>query len=207
MPIYVLQLKATLENIGLIHPTLDSIKISVQHPQDDSQTLSDVILSCANDVEMHVQHGDGFENVAFNMSWEQKTKPASCVVCDAATVKKALPKKCKNAGDYTVRDYTEDDSGSFVPVLAVDFSGMEPTSFTPADCEEFEVTTIGGKKVSEPQRSELVTTGTWRATTKLTTLPLNLFGSLSLARLRSLRATWLPLMMTGASMTTRMTRA
>ncbi|GMI55684.1 hypothetical protein ScalyP_jg4048 [Parmales sp. scaly parma] len=146
MPIYVLQLKATLENIGLIHPTLDSIKISVQHPQDDSQTRSDVILSCANDVEMHVQHGDGFENVAFNMSWEQKTKPASCVVCDAATVKKALPKKCKNAGDYTVRDYTEDDSGSFVPVLAVDFSGMEPTSFTPADCEEFEVTTIGGKK-------------------------------------------------------------
>ena len=51
-----------------------------------------------------------------------------------------------NDNRYMFRELTEDDSEKFVPVLAVDFKGdIEPTAFEPADSEEFEVETTGGK--------------------------------------------------------------
>jgi len=144
--IYVLQMKCVLENISCVKPCLESCKISVKHPKDDSQIRDDVILSLSNDVEMAVNHGEGVSNVAFNMSWEKGTKPASCVNLTLAEVKKALPKKCKNSADYLFRELTEEDSGQFVPILACDFKGdMEPNGFQPADSEEFNVTTVGGK--------------------------------------------------------------
>ena len=93
-----------------------------------------------------MNHGEGVENVAFNMSWEKGSKPASCVVLSVAEVKKALPKKCKNKEDYMFRALNEEDNEKFVPILAIDFKGdIEPISFEPADSEEFEVTTTGGR--------------------------------------------------------------
>ena len=78
----------------------------------------------------------------FALKWEGKKRSILGVLA-AADAKAALKKK-KYKGEQP-RDYTADDSGNWVPILAVECRGMEPYAFHPLG-NEFVVTSEGGVK-------------------------------------------------------------
>ena len=66
-----------------------------------------------------------------------------------AEVKTAFKKAGKKAKDNnSIREMTENDSETFVPVLALDCRGLEPYEFFPMG-GEFTVTSLGGKVFDE----------------------------------------------------------
>jgi hypothetical protein len=79
----------------------------------------------------------------FALKWEGSQKRSILGVLSAADAKAALKKK-KYKGEQP-RDYTADDSGNWVPILAVECRGMEPYAFHPLG-NEFVVTSEGGVK-------------------------------------------------------------
>jgi hypothetical protein len=77
----------------------------------------------------------------FTLKWEGQKKACILQVLDEKEAASALKKKkykgCKP------RAYTGDDSGEWIPFLALECRGLEPYSFSPM-ADEFQITSEGG---------------------------------------------------------------
>lgn len=84
----------------------------------------------------------------FRLNWEGNKKPSTLTFLDDAATKTNLKKK-KNV--QLPRSYTSDDTGSWVPMLAVDCRGMEPYAYFPMgdDNNEFVITSAEGTEFTE----------------------------------------------------------
>ena len=75
-----------------------------------------------------------------SIKWEGNKKPCILEVLDDDAAKAALKKK---KSKDVPRTLTEDDSGSWVPLLAMECRGLEPYAFHPMG-DEFIITSSGG---------------------------------------------------------------
>lgn len=83
----------------------------------------------------------------FSLKWEGSKKMSVLQVFDEKEAASALKKKKKYKGEKP-RAYTGDDSGTWVPLLAMECRGLEPYAFHPMK-DEFIITSEGGCKFDD----------------------------------------------------------
>jgi hypothetical protein len=83
----------------------------------------------------------------FTLKWEGSKKASILQCLDEKEAASALKKKKKYKGEKP-RSYTGDDSGNWVPLLAMECRGLEPYAFHPMS-DEFIITSEGGFKFDE----------------------------------------------------------
>ena len=139
-----------LEGIGTI--SLDrtaNICFDVRDPRSDL-IREKVVLNPSEFVEQDESSREPPHH--FALTWEGQKKKSVIAVLDEAAVKSTMKKsekKKKGGGGGGVaevgipRDVAADDSGEFVPILAMDCRGIEPYAFHPMG-EELIVTSEGG---------------------------------------------------------------
>ena len=81
-----------------------------------------------------------------SLKWEGSKKASILQVLDDKEAASALKKK-KYKGEKP-RAYTGDDSGEWIPMLAMECRGLEPYEFHPMK-NEFVVFSVGGEKYDE----------------------------------------------------------
>ena len=142
MVLFLLAIKADLENVSNVHLVRDAnLCLSVRNPLSDFETRDRVTVDPSATLEELSREGPHH----FRLSWEGSKKASTLAVLSDAEAKTALKKK-KNAP--VPRDITEQDSGEWVPILAVECRGLEPFAFFPMG-NEFVVTSAGGTAFSE----------------------------------------------------------
>jgi hypothetical protein len=114
-----------------------NICISVRNPLSDDEVRDKVAFGLSDTVEQEENSRE--PPCQFALKWEGAKKRSNLQVLDdpKAALKK---KKCK--GEPT-RDYKAEDSGNFVPILAVECRGLEPFAYH-ALGDEFIVESEGG---------------------------------------------------------------
>eukprot|EP00882_Tetradesmus_deserticola_P007366 GHRQ01007760.1.p2 GENE.GHRQ01007760.1~~GHRQ01007760.1.p2 ORF type:complete len:163 (+),score=60.18 GHRQ01007760.1:249-737(+) len=134
MPTFLLYIKADLENIGKIDvPLGHSFCIDVKESAG-SETRERVHVTAA---ETHDMSGSkGTANFVMKFAKDSRHE-CSINVMQLKGVTRAV---------------TEDDEGKFVPVMAFECRGIEPTAFHPED--GFVVTSKGGKVFDDVDLSE-----------------------------------------------------
>uniref|UniRef100_A0A7S0B0E5 Uncharacterized protein n=1 Tax=Minutocellus polymorphus TaxID=265543 RepID=A0A7S0B0E5_9STRA len=150
--LFLLCLKGDLEGVHSI--CLDrtaNICVSVRATNSD-ETREKVVFNPSETLE---QEGSDREPAHhFALTWEGQKKKSIIQVLDEAQVKAAMKKKAgkkKGGGGGSEvgqpREITAEDTGEFVPVLALECRGLEPYAFHPMG-EEFIVTSEGGAEFS-----------------------------------------------------------
>lgn len=144
MVLFVVYMKAEFENVGSIALRKDrNLCISVRNPLSDFETREKVVFNPSEPVEQ--EEGARQSPHHFSIKWEGNKKACILEYLDAGAAKTALKKK---KSKDVPRDLTEDDSGSWVPILAMECRGLEPYAFHPMG-EEFVVSSQGGKPFTE----------------------------------------------------------
>lgn len=116
--------------------------ISVRNPLSDYEVREKVTFNPSECIEQ--DEGARQNPHHLSLKWEGNKKAAMLEALDVTAAKAALKKKkCKEQ----IRDINEDDSGSWVPILAVECRGLEPYAYHPIG-DEFIVTSQGGVKFS-----------------------------------------------------------
>jgi hypothetical protein len=127
MVLFLLKVKADLENVSSVRLQRDvNLCISVKNPLSDFETREKVTVNPSETVEQ--EEGSREPPHHLRLTWEGSKKASILTVFDEAGAKAALKKK---KGVEIPRDYKDDDSGSFVPILAVECRGLEPYAFFP----------------------------------------------------------------------------
>ena len=131
------------------YSTLSFIKdsplcLDVKNPLSDFEVRERIVLDTAQYLESD-EH-DREPACHFALKWEGSKKRSVIEVLTADQAKTALKKK--NKLSEIPRDLTENDSGSFVPVLALECRGLEPFAFHPKG-GEFSAVSVGGMEFSE----------------------------------------------------------
>lgn len=127
-----------------------NICLSVRDPRSD-EVREKIVLNPSEPIEQDESSREPPHH--FALTWQGQKKRSVIEVLDEAAVKSALKKagkKKKGGGGGEVgmpRDVTADDSGEYVPVLALECRGIEPYAFRPMG-EELVVTSEGGTKFS-----------------------------------------------------------
>jgi Eukaryotic protein of unknown function (DUF866) len=116
-----------------------NICVSVRNPLSDYEVRDKVAFSLQETVEQEENTRE--PPCHFTIKWEGSHKRSTLEVLEDA---KAALKKKKYKGEQP-RDYKSDDSGKWVPILAVECRGMEPYAFHPLG-NEFVVESEGGVK-------------------------------------------------------------
>jgi hypothetical protein len=143
MVLFLLYLKAELDGVASIRQIKDApFCISVKNPLSDYEVREKVVVDRSETVEQ--DEGAREPPHHFQLKWEGSKKQSTLTVVDEAAIKTALKKK-KNV--ETPRDYTADDSGEWVPIVAVECRGLEPTAFIAGN--DFIVTSTGGVEFSQ----------------------------------------------------------
>jgi len=144
MVLFMLFLKAELENVGTVSLRKDSnLSIDLRNPLSDFEVREKVVVNPTETVEQ--EEGAREPPHHLSLKWEGSKKASILTILNEAEAKSALKKKKKVEPP---RDYSSDDSGSWVPMLAVECRGVEPTAFNPMG-DEFVVTSTGGKEFRE----------------------------------------------------------
>jgi Eukaryotic protein of unknown function (DUF866) len=144
MVLFLLYIKAEFENIGSISLRKDSnLCVSVRNPLSDFETREKVVFNPSETVDQ--DEGARQSPHHLSIKWEGNKKACILECLDENAAKTALKKK---KSKDTPRDLTEDDSGRWVPVLAMECRGLEPYAFHSMG-GEFVVTSQGGKVFTE----------------------------------------------------------
>lgn len=119
----------------------------------DYETREKIVFNPSETLEQ--DEGDREPPHHFAVRWEGQKKFSTLIVLDEDGAKSAFKKmkkkggKKKGSGEVDVpRDMTADDSGEYVPVLAMECRGVEPYEFYPLG-NEFKVTSSGGAVFEE----------------------------------------------------------
>mmetsp|Transcript_20885 Transcript_20885/g.29918 ORF Transcript_20885/g.29918 Transcript_20885/m.29918 type:complete len:187 (-) Transcript_20885:53-613(-) len=154
MVLFVLCIKAELdgvESLSLLKNT--NLCFSVRNPLSDYETREKIVFNPSETLEQ--DEGDREPPHHFAVRWEGQKKFSTLIVLDEDGAKSAFKKmkkkggKKKGGGEGDVpRDMTADDSGEYVPVLAMECRGVEPYEFYPLG-NEFKVTSSGGAVFEE----------------------------------------------------------
>lgn len=133
-------MRAELENISSLHLKKDeNLRLSVKNPLSDFETRDKIIVNPTDFVEQAENSREPDHN--FALTWEGSKKKSTLTVLTAEQIKTILKKK---KGAVLPKDsYSGEDSGNFVPLLAVECRGLEPSAFFPMG-QEFTATSEGG---------------------------------------------------------------
>jgi hypothetical protein len=142
MVIFLLFVKAELENVKSLSLSPSAyFCLTVKNPLSDYELREKVVVNPTETIEQ----GSRVEpDHHFRLSWDGSKKASTLTVLTDAQVKTAFKKK---KGAVVPRSYTSDDSGTYVPLLAVECRGLEPTAFFPMG-HEFIVISAGGAEFS-----------------------------------------------------------
>lgn len=152
MVLYLLCIKGDLEGVqSVVLNRAANICISVRATNSD-ETREKVVFNPSETLDQDESDREPAHH--FALTWEGQKKKSIIQVLDEAqvkaTMKKAGKKKKGGGGGSEVgqpREMTADDSGEYVPVLALECRGLEPYAFHPMG-EEFVVTSEGGAEFS-----------------------------------------------------------
>ena len=119
MVLFVLFIKAELENVSSVSLRTDTnLCMSVRNPLSDSEAREKIVFDPSQTVEQ--EEGARQNPHHFALKWEGAKKSSVLECLDATAAKAALKKAKKKKNDNIVpREMTEDDSGSWVPLLAM----------------------------------------------------------------------------------------
>jgi hypothetical protein len=144
MVLFLLYIKAELDGVASVRLIKDAhVCLSVRNPLSDWEVREKIVVNQSETVEQ--AEGAREPPHHFQLKWEGSKKQSTLTIVDEAAVKTALKKKKKAEPP---RDYTTDDSGEWVPILAVECRGLEPTAFF-AMGDDFVVTSAGGIEFTE----------------------------------------------------------
>jgi hypothetical protein len=166
MVVYVLYIKADLESVASValQPGAN-LSVSVRNPLDVNQVRKIVIDMSALEPEVaakeHMKNTHAEAPCHFALKWDHDEQTRSTIhvlglSSTAATT--GNNKKSKKSKVPPVREMKGSDSGSFVPMLALDCQGIEPFAFHPM-ANEFLVTNSAGVQFQEVDLSS----GDWDA--------------------------------------------
>jgi len=155
MVLFVLCIKAELdgvESLSLLKNT--NLCFSVRNPLSDYETREKIVFNPSETLEQ--DEGDREPPHHFAVRWEGQKKFSTLIVLDEDGAKSAFKKKMKKKGGKkkgggevdVPRDMTEDESGEYVPVLAMECRGIEPYEFYPLG-NDFKVVSSGGAVFEE----------------------------------------------------------
>jgi len=137
-------MKADLEGISSVELRRDAnLCVSVRNPLSDYEVRDKVVFNCSELVEQ--EEGARQNPHHFSLKWEGNKKACTLEALDEAAVKSALKKK---KSKDVPRNLTEDDSGSWAPILAMECRGLEPYAFHPMG-NDFIVTSEGGVRFED----------------------------------------------------------
>lgn len=143
MVLFLLYLKADLENVDCISLNHGAnLCFNIRNPLSDFEKREKVVVDTSEYVAQ--EEGSREPPFHFGLKWEGSKKMSVLTILDEAATKTALKKK----KGVAVRDYNADDSGNWVPILAIECRGLEPTEFFPIG-GEFTVKSNGGKEFSD----------------------------------------------------------
>mmetsp|Transcript_22412 Transcript_22412/g.51678 ORF Transcript_22412/g.51678 Transcript_22412/m.51678 type:complete len:182 (+) Transcript_22412:54-599(+) len=144
MVLFILYIKADLEGVGSLALKPDSnICISVRNPLSDYEVRDKVAFNLKETLEQEENSRE--PPCHFALKWEGNPKRSTLEVLDEAATKAALKKKKKQKGGGEVprSTYTAEDSGNWVPILAMECRGLEPYAYHGLG-DEFVVESEGG---------------------------------------------------------------
>ena len=126
-----------------LRPDAD-LRISVKNPLSDFEVREKVFFNPTETVEQDESAREPAHHLS--LKWEGSKKASILQVLDDKEAASALKKK-KYKGEKP-RAYTGDDSGEWIPILAMECRGLEPYEFHPMK-NEFVVFSVGGEKYDE----------------------------------------------------------
>lgn len=138
MVVYVLYIKADLEGVASVAlQNGANLCISVRNPMDQNQVREKVVidtsaLEAAEESHHHAKHHHAEAPCHFALKWDHDEPTRSTI--------RVLPSGQKGP---ELREIKSEDSGNFVPMLALDCQGIEPFEFHPMG-DEFVVTNNNG---------------------------------------------------------------
>lgn len=136
----MLLMKAELENISSVLLKKDeNLRINVKNPLSDFESRDGVVINPSEFLEQTENSHEPDHN--FALAWEGNKKKSTLTVLTTDQAKTILKKK---KGALLPKDsYSAEDSGQFVPILAVECRGLEPSAFSPMG-REFTAISEGG---------------------------------------------------------------
>jgi hypothetical protein len=148
MVLFLLCIKAELDGIESISLLKSSnLCFSIRNPLSDYETREKIVFNPYETIEQ--DEADREPPHHFSVKWEGSKKASTLIVLDEDAVKSAMKKVKKKGGGKSKdslgepRDVTADDSGEYVPILAMECRGLEPYAFHPMG-GEFKVVSSGG---------------------------------------------------------------
>jgi hypothetical protein len=148
MVLFLLCMKCEAENVGEVELRRDAnLRISVRNPLSDTEVRENVVFNPTETIEQ--EEGSREPPCHFALRWEGSKKSSVLRVLDDKEAAAALKKKSKKSKDSMApRNYTGDDSGNWVPLLAMECRGLEPFAFHPMR-DEFVIMSEGGCKFDQ----------------------------------------------------------
>lgn len=144
MVLFLLYIKAEAENVASVSLKRDSnLCISVRNPLSEFEVREKVVMNPSETIEQEENSREPPHH--FRLNWDGNKKPSIATILDEAGAKTALKKKKEV---QLPRNFTADDTGTFVPILALDCRGLEPYAFHPMG-DEFLITSSGGTTFEE----------------------------------------------------------
>ena len=148
MVLFLLCVKAELDGVSSLQLLKSSnLCFSIRNPLNDYETREKIAFDPQETLEQ--EEGDREPPHHFCVKWEGSKKASTLMVLDEEGAKSAM-KKIKKKGGKNIdseidvpRDVSADDSGQYVPILAMECRGLEPYAFHPMG-EEFRVVSDGG---------------------------------------------------------------
>eukprot|EP00592_Proboscia_alata_P006298 CAMPEP_0194360222 /NCGR_PEP_ID=MMETSP0174-20130528/7519_1 /TAXON_ID=216777 /ORGANISM="Proboscia alata, Strain PI-D3" /LENGTH=192 /DNA_ID=CAMNT_0039131573 /DNA_START=137 /DNA_END=715 /DNA_ORIENTATION=- len=172
MVVYVLYAKADLQGVASLKTIQGAnLCVSVRNPVYQSEVREKVVIEAdelieqeKNDISMvHDKDIRCEPSHHFSLKWDGEKKRSTIRVIDSTLIevisksgKKGKNRNQGNAGASEVREMRSNDSGVFVPLLALDCQGIEPFAFHPMG-GEFVVTNKAGDTFDQVDLSE----GAW----------------------------------------------
>jgi hypothetical protein len=153
MVLFLLCIKADLEGISTLRLLPSStLCFSIRNPLNDYETREKITFDPSTTLDQ--DDGDREPPHHFRVRWEGSKKASTLIVLDGEAAKSAMKKLKKKSKDLDVpREVTGDDSGEYVPILAMECRGLEPYAFHPMG-GEFRVVSEGGAVFEDVDLSE-----------------------------------------------------
>ena len=158
MVLFLLCIKAELDGVeSLSLVTNTNLCFSVKNPLSDYETRDKIVFNPSETLDQ--DENDREPPHHFALKWDGSKKYSTLTVLSIDEAKSVMKKKLskkgsgKNKGTGSAnndggevgipRELTSDDSGNYVPVLAMECRGLEPYAFHILG-NEFKVTSVGG---------------------------------------------------------------
>ena len=156
MVLFLLCIKAELDGVeSLSLVTNTNLCFSVKNPLSDYETRDKIVFNPSETLDR--DESDREPPHHFALKWEGSKKYSTLTVLSADEAKSVMKRLSKKGGKKggadggevgIPRDVTNDDSGNYVPVLAMECRGLEPYAFHILG-NEFKVKSVGGTVFDE----------------------------------------------------------